>query len=364
MSMFSKATRRKVKVNVAFTGPGGAGKTMSAILFARGLVGKKGRIAMIDTESGSGELYCDLTDFDHVNLQAPYTIEKLFRAIDAAVEEGFDAVIVDSFSHFWEGEGGLKDQKDKLDVRDPKGTWTNWAHITPQQNSLLAKILSSEVHIVGTIRSKEHYEATKDGRGKIKPVKTGLAPMQREGFTYEFTTVFDILQTTHEATVSKDRTGMWGDKVFKVTEKHGKAFADWLEKGTDGEATTVPQKAPEGKDKDGKVMTLNDVPDKVRDLFRSEKMSIENGLRLWADHLSKANGNKDNATESIRMATVPDVVRDIFRRREMPVADGLVMWDKTVADYKGDVNAAIKWLVGAENEAIKAEEKNKEAVTT
>ena len=60
---FEKAARRKVAPKLAIQGVSGAGKTYSALRFARGYVGKNGRIAFIDTENGSASLYADLTPF-------------------------------------------------------------------------------------------------------------------------------------------------------------------------------------------------------------------------------------------------------------------------------------------------------------
>ena len=57
--MFKKAERKRSYVKIALCGVSGSGKTYSALLMAQGL-GEK--IAMIDTENGSGELYSDLYD--------------------------------------------------------------------------------------------------------------------------------------------------------------------------------------------------------------------------------------------------------------------------------------------------------------
>ena len=51
---FRKAERKQAKLRLGITGPSGSGKTYSALLIAKGL---GGRIAMIDTENGSGDLY-------------------------------------------------------------------------------------------------------------------------------------------------------------------------------------------------------------------------------------------------------------------------------------------------------------------
>ena len=57
MSIYRKAERRKAKLRLAITGPAGSGKTYSALLVAFGIGGK---IALLDTENGSGDLYSSL----------------------------------------------------------------------------------------------------------------------------------------------------------------------------------------------------------------------------------------------------------------------------------------------------------------
>ena len=61
MSIFRKAERRKAKLRLAITGPAGSGKTYGALLVAFGIGGK---IALLDTENGSGDLYSSLGAYD------------------------------------------------------------------------------------------------------------------------------------------------------------------------------------------------------------------------------------------------------------------------------------------------------------
>ena len=71
--MFQKAKREQSKLRLALIGPSGSGKTYSALLIAQGLGGK---IAMIDTETGSGSLYADLTDYAIADKKPPFSPEK------------------------------------------------------------------------------------------------------------------------------------------------------------------------------------------------------------------------------------------------------------------------------------------------
>lgn len=243
MTEFKKATRLQIPLKLALTGPSGSGKTYSALLLARGLVGKKGRIAVIDTENRSASLYADLAgEFDTLEVEPPYTVEKYAEGVNAAIEAGYDVLIIDSISHAWAGEGGLLDQKSSIDARGGN-QYTNWAQISKLHEAFKANILSSPVHIICTMRSKQDYVLEQNDRGKSVPKKVGLAPIQRDGMEYEFTTVFDIAMN-HEATASKDRTGLFDGKYFRISGKTGKELLKWL-----GSAEELPEPTEEDKKK-------------------------------------------------------------------------------------------------------------------
>ena len=223
-----KAERRKSKLRLGLAGPSGAGKTMSALKLAQGLGGK---VCMIDTERGSGDLYAHLFEYDIITLAPPFAPKNYTEAITAAENAGYDIIIIDSLSHAWADEGGILDQ---LDKKDAKNSYTAWADLTPQHRLLVNAMLNSPSHIIATVRSKQAYEleeyVDKQGNKKTKPVKMGLAPVQREGMEYEFTVFMDI-GMNHAAQTSKDRTDMFKDEVFVIDEKVGKRLMDWLNEG-------------------------------------------------------------------------------------------------------------------------------------
>ncbi len=228
--MFRKAERRKAKLRLALTGPAGSGKTYGALLIAQGLGGK---IAMIDTENGSGDIYADTCDYDIETLTAPYSIQKYLEAIHEAEAAGYDVLIIDSLSHAWSGQGGLLDVHTQL-TNNAKGgnSYAAWGKITPWQNRLIETMLSSNCHIIATMRSKTDYAMFQNERGKTEIRKVGLAPVQRDGMDYEFTIVFD-LGMEHTVTVSKDRTGLFDKQVFEITPDTGKMLRQWLDTGAD-----------------------------------------------------------------------------------------------------------------------------------
>ena len=221
--MFQQAKRQQAFLKMALTGPSGSGKTMSALLMASGL-GKK--IAVLDSENGSASLYSSSVDFDTAPLSPPFTTEKYIQAIQFAEKNGYDVLIIDSLTHAWSGPGGLLEQKEQMDSRGGN-SFANWAKITPKHNALMSAILHSKVHVIATMRSKQDYVLA-DKNGKQVPQKIGLAPQQREGAEYEFTTVLDIAMN-HEAESSKDRTGLFDGKLFKITKETGIAIKNWLD---------------------------------------------------------------------------------------------------------------------------------------
>ena len=225
---FRKAQRKQAKLRLAITGPAGSGKTYSSLLLAFGLGGK---IAMIDTENGSGDLYSSLGDYDICSLNAPYAPQRYLQLIHEAEQSKYDIIIIDSLSHAWSGQGGLLDTQSKLTETKYRGnSYAAWRDITPIQNMLIDALIASPCHIIATMRSKTEYVQAENERGRTEIHKVGLAPVQREGIDYEFGTVFD-LSSEHLAVVSKDRTGIFGDDIFTVNLDTGKKLRQWLDAG-------------------------------------------------------------------------------------------------------------------------------------
>lgn len=230
--MFRKAERKQAKLRLALCGPSGSGKTFSALLIAQGLV-PDGKIALIDTERGSGELYGHLTNYDVATLDPPFTPNRYIELIALCEQSRYDVLIIDSLSHAWSGEGGVLDLHDKATNANRSGnSFAAWREVTPKHNALVDAIIGSKLHIIVTMRTKTAYDLV-DDNGKKKPIKIGLAPVQRDGVEYEFTTVFDLSVENHLATASKDRTRLFDGDHFVPTVATGERLRDWLMTGKD-----------------------------------------------------------------------------------------------------------------------------------
>lgn len=217
---FTKAKKTNSKLRLAITGTAGSGKTFGALLIAQGL---GGNIAMIDTENGSGNVYADLCDYDICNLSAPYDPRRYVQCIHEAEQAGDNVIIIDSISHEWNGEGGCLDLHARETASGKGNSFTAWAKITPLHNMFVQALTASPCHIIATIRSKTDH-IINDSR---QVVKVGLAPVQRDGIEYEFSTVFDI-SASHLASVNKDRTALFGDTPFTISPDIGARLRKWL----------------------------------------------------------------------------------------------------------------------------------------
>ncbi|HWI94119.1 MAG TPA: AAA family ATPase [Flavisolibacter sp.] len=220
-----KATRKKAKIRLGLSAVSGGGKTYSAILVAKGLVGDLSKVAIIDTENGSADLYAHLGDFNVLPLTAPFTPERYIEAIKSCEKAGMEVIIIDSISHEWDGKGGCLEIVESLG-----GKYQDWAKVTPRHQAFIEAILHSPSHIITTVRRKQDYEMIKDGN-KIRIEKGGLKEITREGFEYELTINLE-LDTHHNATASKDRTQLFmGKPAFVPSEKTGELIANWCEQG-------------------------------------------------------------------------------------------------------------------------------------
>jgi hypothetical protein len=231
--MFTKAQRTQARLRLALCGPSGSGKTYSALLMAQGLA-PEGRIAMIDTERGSGTLYSHLTDYDVAPLAPPFTPDRYIDLIRQAGESGYRVLIIDSLSHAWAGEGGILEMHDRATQASRSGnSFAAWREVTPRHNALVDALIGADLHVIVTMRTKTAYDVTDDGNGKKRPIKVGLAPVQRDGLEYEFTVVMDLSIEGHVATAAKDRTGLFDGSHWVPGPATGAALRDWLSAGVD-----------------------------------------------------------------------------------------------------------------------------------
>ena len=221
-----KAERKCAKIRLAIQGPSGSGKTYSALLLAHGLENNWNKIAVIDGEANSSHLYSHLGEYLVLNLTKPFSPERYIEALEACEHAGAEVIIIDGLSQEWSGEGGILDSLQSM----TGNSFAAWARLTPRHNKLIQYILQSKCHIIGTLRTKMEY-VLQQRDGKMIPEKVGLAAVQRDDLSFEFTCLLD-LDIKHNATALKDRTGLFMDKPqFIISETTGAMIKDWCNSG-------------------------------------------------------------------------------------------------------------------------------------
>ena len=146
-----QSERKQAKIKMALQGASGSGKTYSSLLLAKGLTdGDLSKVAIIDTENGSADLYAHLGNYNVLQLTPPFTPENYIKAMQVCEEAGIKVIIIDSISHEWDE---LLDFHSKL----AGNSFTNWAKVTPRQKGFMNKILQVNAHVIATMRTKQDY---------------------------------------------------------------------------------------------------------------------------------------------------------------------------------------------------------------
>jgi hypothetical protein len=255
MMQLRKAERKRQNLRLAFMSPTGGGKTFTSLRVAHAIAKRVGgRVAVIDTEEGSSELYSGeqnpdggVFDFDVIDLaQQPgkFKVENYIQALNTCAQAGVPVVVVDSASHAWAGEGGVLAF---VDARESKNKFSGWKDATPLQQKFVRALLSYPGHVIVTMRVKTEWVLEPGQNGKQTPRRVGMQPVQREGIEYEFTCVFDLEQDTRRLTVGKTRCHALTDYVAtNAGAELANVLLDWLDSAPVQEpAAPPPEPEPE-----------------------------------------------------------------------------------------------------------------------
>lgn len=194
---FRPAVREAVALLIGLIGPSGGGKTYSAMRLAKGICGDK-PFAVIDTEAGRAKHYADLFRFDHGELKPPFRPEAYIEAIKAADEAGYRAIIVDSHSHEWAGEGGVLDWQEEELQRMAGDNWqkreackmASWIKPKMAHKQMIQRFLQIRANLILCFRAEEKIEMKKGSDGKIMVVPKGFQPICSKEMPYELTVSF------------------------------------------------------------------------------------------------------------------------------------------------------------------------------
>ena len=257
---FKPAIRTETSLLIGIAGNTGSGKTYSALRLATGLAGD-GKIAVIDTEAGRALHYADQFNFDHGEITAPFSPEAYTDAILNADAAGYRVIVVDSMSHEWEGEGGVKDMHeanllDKVEqaMKRHRGEWGTfdrektadrlsvgaWGPPKQAHKRMMSKILQVRAHLIFCLRADEKLEIKKVKDGKYtktvivqpadKPIKDRYVPICEKRFMYEMTVSMVMTLENQGVPIPikiQDQHRFAFPDGKKVTEESGQLLAAW-----------------------------------------------------------------------------------------------------------------------------------------
>jgi hypothetical protein len=233
------ATRAGAHLLIQFYGPPRSGKTMTALKVARGIVGPEGKIGMLDTESGRARLYSDKVAGGFVvgELTPPFTPRRYLEAIQEFLTFGVDILVIDSFSHCWEGTGGVLEMADEEERNGKKGL-QKWLQPKRDYKKLVNFLLSTRLHIILCSRAKQPIEerlVEVDGKAKKTLVRLPWEPIQDARLKYEMTVCVPMtLDGGYETAPDRlkapgDLAQFFGGEI--LDEKTGAAIAEWVKGG-------------------------------------------------------------------------------------------------------------------------------------
>lgn len=189
-----QATRESTKALIGLYARSGCGKTYSALLLMRGLVGPTGRIVVIDTENRRASLYAEDIPggFSVIDLDPPFTAERYWDALETA-QANADGIVIDSFTHEWAGEGGVLDQHEAELERMAGNDYKRrescapaaWIKCKKPHKRLIERILRLKHPLIVCMRGEDKTRFLKED-GKMKIVTDDFSsPIQDHRFIFE-----------------------------------------------------------------------------------------------------------------------------------------------------------------------------------
>ncbi|MDD7972484.1 AAA family ATPase [Roseinatronobacter alkalisoli] len=163
-------------LSIGLSGGSGTGKTYSALLMARGIAevvtGRAGApIGYVDTENRRAlhykqafpeMMHFDMKAVDDSGNMVGFGPERWIQVIDAAEAAKLPVLVIDSFSHAWEGVGGVLDLHaqtlDRLtggdDNKKNQRSQLAWAAVKPRYRRLIDRIVRAKCNIIICTRAK------------------------------------------------------------------------------------------------------------------------------------------------------------------------------------------------------------------
>lgn len=222
------AQRAGAKVVIGIAGQSGSGKTLTALYIARGLVDNPNQIGFLDTENKRGSLYSDELDGQFLigDLYPPFSPERYSQAIKEFENAGVKALVIDSVTHEWEGEGGCIDITENTNSKI-----ADWKRAKAEHKKFMNKLLQADIDfIIVCVRARE----VMDFRNPSKPVSLGIQPICEKNFMFEMTAsvmMYNEGMNQQHLKVPKELKHVFGDGNSYLGRSTGEGIRAWVSAG-------------------------------------------------------------------------------------------------------------------------------------
>lgn len=186
------AVRQAVPLWIGIVGASGSGKTKSALRLATGMSRVSGDgVFVIDTEARRSAHYSDEYRYQILDFKPPFGPTDYLDAIKHCIGKGAKTIVIDSFSHEWEGEGGVLESHDaecerlaqQWGTSRDKVQMSAWQRPKGEHRRLLSYMLQSGANFILCYRAREKLKVLP---GK-QPVPLGWQPVGSDDVIYEST---------------------------------------------------------------------------------------------------------------------------------------------------------------------------------
>ena len=230
-----EATRKNVKLLIGLAGVSGSGKTYSALQLAYGLTNKiSKKVGFLDTENGRGSLYADIfgdNKFLIGDMLPPFAPEKYTESIKQFEKAGVEVIVIDSFSHAWEGEGGCKDIADEALKQGKKVA--NWIKAKAEWKKMLNSLLLANCHVIVCMRARPKVRV-ETVKGELTYIDEGLQMITEKNAPFEMTASLMLHDSGKYQDVLKcpaELVEILGRGKGYITVEDGLALRKWIEGG-------------------------------------------------------------------------------------------------------------------------------------
>lgn len=216
-------------------GVSGSGKTYTALQLAYGLANfRADKVGFLDTENRRGSLYANALKGERFLIGDLYPPFSPARYIDAVLEfqsAGVEVLVIDTYSHVWEGIGGCHD------IAAAGGRVADWKIAKPEHRRFVNVLLQCNMHIIACVRARDKVEIKKQWNEQKRREETvvipkGCQPICEQNFMFELTASLMMWEEGKRQSVLKcheDFRPYLGRESGYITAADGKAIRDWVD---------------------------------------------------------------------------------------------------------------------------------------